>query len=562
MLSRRKLIKNAGYVLGAEFTSPAILGAFQQDQTKNGPTQIQERATDYVARAEGLKPDLHELAQPPVRLVKPVADPTYFLRWRMESDGAPESLTSKTFRAGDSFIVDFGGHRTGYLSFALEGVGRSVDAPTRLRLIFGEVPGDVSESLHPYKGSLSEGWLPEEIITVDFLPQKVRMPRRYAFRYVKVEVIATSPNYAARFGDFEAHAVTSASGTIPPLPNSFSEELRRIDEVSIATLRDCMQTVFEDGPRRDQRLWIGDLRLQALANYATYRNFSLVRRCMYLLAAFPREDGLLHADVFEKPKPTASGDVCLDYAALFVAVLADYVKASGDLVTGRELWPVAKRQLEIISKNLNGDGLFVDPRNVWIFVDWQPSLEHTASMHGILLCCYRHGLELAQVMKDDHAVSEYTGVTAKMTSAGRAAFYDEERKVFVSGSERQVSWASQAWLVLAGVVTEEAAATALKNAMADAKSVRPGAPYMYHYVVSALLQCGQRQEATKLIEDYWGAMVANGADTFWEVFNPADSRMSPYGDVHINSFCHAWSCTPSYFLRTPALLGDSAVPKV
>lgn len=29
---------------------------------------------------------------------------------------------------------------------------------------------------------------------------------------------------------------------------------------------DCMQSVFEDGPKRDRRLWLGDLRLQALAS--------------------------------------------------------------------------------------------------------------------------------------------------------------------------------------------------------------------------------------------------------------------------------------------------------
>jgi alpha-L-rhamnosidase len=556
MLSRRKLMKDAGCLFAIGVASPSALCAQTSTEKESSLPWTPERSANFVALAEKLNPVLNEVIVPAKGLVKALADNSTFLRWRMESDGPIESLGSKIFRAGESFIVDFGGHRTGYLSFSVEAVGRNVDAPARLRLIFGEVPGDVAEPLHPYKGNLSESWLPEEIITVDFLPQKVRMPRRYAFRYVKVEVISTSPSYAALFSNFEAHAVTSATGSIPPLAATVPENLRRVDEVSLATLRDCMQTVFEDGPRRDQRLWIGDLRLQALTNYASYRNFDLVRRCMYLLVAFPREDGLLHADVFEKPNPRAAGDVCLDYAALFVAVLADYVKASGDKATGRELWPIAQRQLEIISRNLNSDGLFVDPRNVWIFVDWQPVLERTASMHGILLYCFQQGLELAQELEDDHAASEYSRVIAKMTSAGRTAFYDEEHKVFVSGASRQVSWASQAWLVLAGIVTGDTAATALRNAMSDPKSVRPGAPYLYHYVVSALLASGQRQEATKLIGDYWGAMVADGADTFWEVFDPADSRLSPYGDVHINSFCHAWSCTAAYFLRTRELLGS------
>jgi hypothetical protein len=31
-----------------------------------------------------------------------------------------------------------------------------------------------------------------------------------------------------------------------------------------------MQEVFEDGPKRDRRLWLGDLRLQALVNDVTF----------------------------------------------------------------------------------------------------------------------------------------------------------------------------------------------------------------------------------------------------------------------------------------------------
>ena len=52
-----------------------------------------------------------------------------------------------------------------------------------------------------------------------------------------------------------------------------------------------MQTVFEDGPKRDRRLWMGDLRIQALTNYQTYKKSSLVKACLYLFAALPMEDG-------------------------------------------------------------------------------------------------------------------------------------------------------------------------------------------------------------------------------------------------------------------------------
>jgi len=58
-----------------------------------------------------------------------------------------------------------------------------------------------------------------------------------------------------------------------------------------------MQTVFEDGPKRDRRLLFGNLRFQAFTNYATFRNYDLVKRCLYLFAAFPREDGMVFACV-------------------------------------------------------------------------------------------------------------------------------------------------------------------------------------------------------------------------------------------------------------------------
>jgi hypothetical protein len=44
-------------------------------------------------------------------------------------------------------------------------------------------------------------------------------------------------------------------------------------------------------------------------------------------------------------------------------------------------------------------------------------------------------------------------------------------------------------------------------------------------------------------------MVEARADTFWECFDAENAKASPYGDVRNNSFCHAWSCTPTYFLR-------------
>ncbi|HWI59692.1 MAG TPA: hypothetical protein VNZ22_20865, partial [Bacillota bacterium] len=254
-----------------------------------GPAVAQDQLQRWIDLAEALKPKLHETKRAPVNLVRAVADNATFLRWRMEPVTPAAALRERLMRDGDSVILDFGTHLTGHIAFSIAGEGRGVDSPVRLKLTLGEVPAEVAESFDHYKGGLSRAWLQEEVINIDVLPATTRLPRRYAFRYAKIEVVATSPNFAVRFNEVQATALTSAGATPPELPGSVPELLRRIDSVSIQTLRDCMQTVFEDGPKRDRRLWIGDLRLQALANYATFRNNDLVKRCLYLFAGLPRE---------------------------------------------------------------------------------------------------------------------------------------------------------------------------------------------------------------------------------------------------------------------------------
>ena len=74
-------------------------------------------------------------------------------------------------------------------------------------------------------------------------------------------------------------------------------------------------------------------------------------------------------------------------------------------------------------------------------------------------------------------------------------------------------------------------------------------PYAYHHYIDALIHVGLKEEAYRKMHEYWDGMIRKGTDTFWEIYNPADEEVSPYGSIVVHSFCHAWSCTPAYFLR-------------
>lgn len=407
----------------------------------------------------------------------------------------------------------------------------------------------MTEDLHPCNTWISTSWLPDEVINVDWLPSDVDMPRRYSFRYIKIKIIDTSPKYKIRFSNFQVRAVSAISpalaSAVEPLKTN-DEELKTLDRISQVTLRDCMQTVFEDGPRRDRRLWLGDLRLQALTNYCTFKDYNLVKRCLYMFAALPRDDSSLPACLFEKPKLAPASDYIVDYDALFGPTVYDYTVASADVETAAELWPTILGSMKKALSHLDTNGRFdSDATSSWKFLDWSDGLDTNAGMHGLVLFCCREINKLASVLSKP---APYLDIVAQMTVAA-ASFYDPAVGVFTSGPNHQVSWSSQAWLTLGEAMDARTCLRAIKTAMLDPNAIKPLTPYAYHHVVESLAGCGGEGECLKLMREYWGGMARAGADTFWECFDVEDSRRSPYGDCHNNSYCHAWSCTPSYLLR-------------
>ena len=74
-------------------------------------------------------------------------------------------------------------------------------------------------------------------------------------------------------------------------------------------------------------------------------------------------------------------------------------------------------------------------------------------------------------------------------------------------------------------------------------------PYLMHYYIDALYQSGMKDKAVAQIKAFWGQLVEFGFDCCPEIFNPDDHMESPYNAPEINSACHAWSCTPVYWIH-------------
>ena len=451
-------------------------------------------------------------------------------------------IESVTLNNGDECIIDLENHYVGYFSFKLSHVDAYLDAPVRLKIRFCESVQEIGDDYTDYHGWISPSWFQEEILNLDF-PQKYKLPRRYAARFIKISVVYT-PQKLRLYG-FEFEAVTSADITKLKTYNIKDEELKKIDEVSVNTLKNCMHRVFEDGPKRDRRLWIGDLRLQALTNYYTYNNLELVRRCLYLFAASNTNyRGIMAANIYEYPEFVSGDNFLDDYYLFFACTLCDYYNYTGDADTFRELYPVAKTAVDLFETFLDDKGIIKGNP----FVDWCPGLEKRTSFQGIYLYSLRMWCETLE--KAGYDASLYRERYEKSLNSSRIHLYDAENMRFVNCFDKsQYSVHSAVWMVLGGVVSGDMAKRVLTDALACNDSIKPNTPYMHHYTVEALIKAEMYGVAVDYIRNIWGGMVKLGTDTFYEAYSPENPEFSPYEDRKINSLCHAWSCTPAYFIR-------------
>ena len=288
-----------------------------------------------------------------------------------------------------------------------------------------------------------------------------------------------------------------------------------------------------------------------MANYATFGANDLVKKCLYLFAAQTTSEGQVSANVFIEPRLIPDDTFLADYSLFFIDTLLDYYRETNDKETLTDLYATAVAQLRVLEDNVLPTGEVAVPQGWWAFIDWNEPLKKQIAIQGIFIYSYKRLKELALHMDDNRLIEELDEKIQVLEEYALTTYYDEDKGLFVDPNSGQIAIPSQTWMLLAQIGDEDLRRNVLENLLdTDEESlVGCNSPYMYHHYVEALLQEGFREEAIRIIKLYWGGMVENGADTFWEVYYPEDVTFSPYGDEMINSYCHAWSCTPCYLFR-------------
>ena len=91
-----------------------------------------------------------------------------------------------------------------------------------------------------------------------------------------------------------------------------------------------------------------------------------------------------------------------------------------------DLWPVAKKQLDIIYTYLQDDGLMDFERankEWWIHIDWREGLHKEVSLQGVSIFTLQNTYELAKMIGKEQEVRKIPGLVKKMSKAAKRHFY-------------------------------------------------------------------------------------------------------------------------------------------
>jgi hypothetical protein len=511
---------------------------------------IQKKKKVWKQKALDYEPKLVRYKRTPAYVGEIIPAEKAFFKYKFVREKKVDDSFKYNFETETKLFLDFAEHIVGDFEFDVNLVGKNVGGPLRLKVTFGEIPAELVEDIEPYSGMLSRAWYQDEIVTLEYLPQTVKFPRRFAFQYVKIVLEAKSFDYEIEIKNIKCNCTTSASPDLDKyVLKNIPGDLQKIDIVSLRTLRNTMQSTFIDGPKRDKRLWLGDFPLLAKANFLTFNITDLVKRCFYLFASSLNKDGRMPTCIYMKPKFNPGEEYIVDFAVMFGSYLIEYGEATNDWELVEELWPVAYLQAQIILDKLDETGLFQNTDNWWVFIDWNQDLEKDASINAIIMYSLKQLLMIADRFNYVKEMVLLEKTISKMHQAVLKKFYDPREPIFVSGPQKQISWVSQVWMILAEVVDSKTAQKILLAMLNGKGMVEPVTPFVYHYTLEALFKHSLNSQALQIIKEYWGGMIKRGATTFWEVYKSDDHKFSPYENYLLNSYCHSWSCTPAYFFR-------------
>ena len=451
----------------------------------------------------------------------------------------PKSAVSSKPSPHGGLLADFGGESFGYLKL------RGVRGKGRVKIVYAEsekeaLADGIDNPALGQRDDLADVWEVVEIAAAD----EIRLEKSRAFRYVNVIPLDAGVTVAALAMDDE-YLPLETRGAF----TCDDERLNEIWRVAERTMRLTTREFFLDGLKRDRWVWCGDALQSELMYYYLYADEGSVRRTIRALRG--KDPVWRHVNTI------------VDYTFYWFALVDNLYLYSGDAEFVGGLYPSMKTLMDFVESRISrGDGFYTYVPNDWVFIDWASEpLANTAgpvaTIQILLARAYRALADAARLAGDAAGADAYAAKERKVRETVKPVFWSAERGGLVhavgSKGEPLAPFTRYANIfgILNGYFDDRETESVLKNCLLNDKVMKIQTPYMRFYELDALCTAGRHDLVLKEMRSYWGGMLDLGADTFWELYNPAetgDQHLAMYGRNFGRSRCHAWGASPAYLL--------------
>lgn len=336
-----------------------------------------------------------------------------------------------------------------------------------------------------------------------------------------------------------------------------NQEMKRLWDISVHTLRLCMLDGFLDSPSREQQQWMGDARWQAIYNAYISGDMRMERSLLYQFAQSQDFEGMTasrypDANINLSPIPT--------YCLQWINAFRDYYDFTGDLEPVYDLFDHMIRAMRWFTAYEREDGLLWD-LPYWSYYGGGRSDQGKAGdYHGN---CANGVANLMYL----EAVATMRHFAVLLEDAEAEAFYAAREKRLEESIHHRL-WSQERGCLMDCVRENRVSVTVseLVNALALLHLYQPGSQeadlilqnifreerleqivhvdvYSMILYIRALLRHGEGTLAWRKTLERYRRMLDSGATSIWEAWEllryDKDGRLT-----EMKSACHAWGAAP------------------
>ena len=317
--------------------------------------------------------------------------------------------------------------------------------------------------------------------------------------------------------------------------------VKKVWDTCAYTFHLCSREFFIDGIKRDRWVWGGDARQSFMISDYLFADREICKRT--ITALIPKEIPVRHVNTIS------------DYTMYMLISVWEYYFSFGDKAFVERMWDRITALYSFLVGRLDEETGFVVARDGdWIFIDWSEiDKDGPVCAEQILLWQTEQTMaKLCALLGKPDEEHRMRADTLKERII--AHYWDDSRSAFIdsyTSGKKHISRHANIFAILFDFVDEPTKERILKNVLQNDEIPAITTPYFKLYELMAFCRMGQLTVAQELLNSYWGKMLALGATSIWEEYDPQygiPECYAMYGGAFQKSLCHAWSCGPIYFL--------------